>query len=67
MSKEIYLSVIIPAYKEERRLPKTLKEINQYLSKQDYNYEILVVDDGSPDKTAEVAQSLVSKIKLDIS
>ncbi len=63
MSKEIYLSVIIPAYKEERRLPKTLKEINKYLSKQDYNYEILVVDDGSPDKTSEVAQSLVSEIK----
>ena len=63
MSKEIYLSVIIPAYKEQRRLPKTLKEINKYLSKQDYNYEILVVDDGSPDKTSDVAQSLVSEIK----
>ena len=63
MNQEIKLSVVIPAYKEEKRLPKTLKEINKYLSKQDYNYEILVVNDGSPDKTAEIAQSLVSEIK----
>jgi len=63
MLNEVYLSVIIPAYNEEKRLPKTLKEIDKYLSGQDYNYEILVVNDGSPDKTAEIAQSLVSEIK----
>ena len=63
MSEEIYLSVIIPAYKEENRLPKTLREIDGYLRKQSYNYEILVVNDGSPDKTFDVAQSLVPAIK----
>ncbi len=57
------LSVIIPAYNEERRLPKTLEDIDKYLSKQSYDYEILVVNDGSKDRTVEVAKSLISKIK----
>lgn len=59
----IKLSVIIPAYNEERRLPKTLEEINKYLTRQNYGYEIIVVSDGSKDKTAEVAKNLQSKIK----
>jgi len=63
MPNEVYLSVIIPAYNEERRLPKTLEEIDKYLSKQSYDYEILVVNDGSKDKTVEVAKSLIPKIK----
>ena len=58
----MHLSVIIPAYNEERRLPKTLEEIDKYLSKQDYDYEIIVVSDGSKDKTAEVVESLKSQI-----
>jgi dolichyl-phosphate beta-glucosyltransferase len=59
----MYLSVIIPAYNEERRLPKTLREIDKYLRNQNYDYEILVVNDGSKDKTVEVANSLLPKIK----
>jgi glycosyltransferase involved in cell wall biosynthesis len=53
----IYLSVIIPAFNEENRISKTLSEANRYLSKIKYSYEILVVNDGSTDKTVE----LVSK------
>jgi glycosyltransferase involved in cell wall biosynthesis len=63
MSEEIYLSVIIPAYNEEKRLPKTLEEIDKYLREKPYNYEILVVNDGSKDRTVEVAKSLIPKIK----
>ncbi len=59
----MYLSVIIPAYNEEKRLPGTLFDIDKYLSKQNYNYEILVVNDGSKDRTVEVAKSLIPKIK----
>jgi len=59
----MYLSVIIPAYNEERRLPKTLEEIDEYLSEQNYDYEILVVNDGSKDNTLEVTKSLTPKIK----
>ncbi len=59
----MYLSVIIPAYNEEKRLPETLLDMNRYLSKQDYEYEIIVVSDGSKDKTAEVTNELRPKIK----
>jgi len=59
----MFLSVIIPAYNEEKRLPKTLFEIDKYLRNQSYEYEIIVVSDGSKDKTAETADRLVSQIK----
>ncbi len=65
MEKEnqIYLSVIIPAYNEEKRISKTLLEIDKYLSKQNYNYQILVVDDGSKDKTVEVVTKVKELVK----
>jgi glycosyltransferase involved in cell wall biosynthesis len=59
---EIYLSVIIPVYNEEKRLPKTLKEINDYLRKQKFESEIIVVSDGSTDRTCEVVEGLKSQI-----
>ncbi len=59
----MYLSVIIPAYNEEKRLPKTLKEIDKYLRQQDYQYEIIVVNDGSKDKTAEIVREQFLNIK----
>ncbi len=52
------LSVIIPAYNEERRLPKTLQSISQYFSQQTYDYEILIINDGSKDNTAQVARQM---------
>jgi len=39
--KDIFLSVIIPAYNESKRITNTLLDIDYYLSKQDYSYEIL--------------------------
>lgn len=63
MANKIHLSVIIPAYNEVKRLPKTLAEIDKYLRKQDYNYEIIVVNDGSKDGTAELVKKLASEIK----
>ncbi len=59
----IHLSVIIPAYNEERRISKTLVGIDKYLSKQSYNYEIIVISDGSKDRTGEVVKELMPKIK----
>lgn len=59
----MHLSVIIPAYNEEKRLPRTLAEIDEYLRRQNYDYEILVVNDGSKDKTVEIAKSLVPTVK----
>lgn len=42
-----FLSIVIPAYNEERRIEGTLDSINDYLSKQSYTSEIIIVDDGS--------------------
>lgn len=64
---EIYLSVIIPAYNEEKRIEKTVREIDKYLSKQNYSYEIIVVNDGSKDKTAKIIENLklqISNLRL---
>jgi len=52
-----FLSIIIPAYNEENRLPKTLEQVFCFLHKQDYLAEVLVVENGSQDRTLQVAQS----------
>ncbi|MCD6114885.1 glycosyltransferase family 2 protein [bacterium] len=56
------LSVIIPAYNEENRIPKTLREIDKYLKEQPYEYEILVVNDGSSDNTVNIVNELKKEI-----
>ncbi len=56
------LSIIIPSYNEELRLPATLERIAAYLSTDGREAEILVVDDGSKDGTAAVAESLRNTI-----
>lgn len=54
------LSVIIPAHNEEQRLPITLEQVLQFLRDQPYNSEILVVENGSDDNTAQIAQAMAS-------
>ena len=51
--KDIFLSVIIPAYNEEANIRNTLKEVSAYLAARGFRYEIIVVDDGSLDNTYE--------------
>ncbi len=62
MKIEIYLSVIIPAYNEEENIKETVMDISRYLSKQDYNSEIIVINDGSKDRTAEICRELESTV-----
>jgi glycosyltransferase involved in cell wall biosynthesis len=50
------VSVVIPAYNEEQRLPATLRGWQRFLNAQRYASEVLVVDDGSRDGTARVAE-----------
>jgi len=57
------LSVIVPAFNEEKRLLENIKKYNNYLSRQNYQYEIIIVNDGSTDKTAEIARRLESEIQ----
>ena len=52
------LSIVIPAYNEARRLPGTLPRVVEYASRLDECVEIIVVDDGSSDGTADVAASI---------
>jgi len=57
-----YLSVIVPSYNEEERLPIMMDETLNYLeNKFKETYEVIVVDDGSKDKTSEVAIKYVKK------
>lgn len=64
MADKIYLSVVIPAYNEESNFKKSvLDAVPQYLERQNYPYEILIVDDGSEDKTATFAQEFAKKYK----
>jgi glycosyltransferase involved in cell wall biosynthesis len=55
---EPYLSIVIPSYNEERRLPGTLSKVIAYLQTKGCRAEILVVDDGSSDRTAAVVEEL---------
>lgn len=56
----MYLSVVIPAYNEEQRIGKTLEAIREYLNKQSYAWEVIVVNNNSSDRTT----SIVSSFKL---
>ena len=51
-----FLSVVIPAYNEEPRIQGTLDRITQYLSTRGYQWEVVVSDDGSIDKTVRLVE-----------
>lgn len=53
-ARSVDLSIVVPAFNEERRLPPTLVDMIDYLDGHDRSYEILVVDDGSSDRTSDV-------------
>jgi dolichyl-phosphate beta-glucosyltransferase len=48
-----FLSVIIPAYNEEKRISRVLHAVHDYLSRQDYTWEVIVVVDGARDRTVD--------------
>lgn len=58
----MYLSVIIPAYNEERHIKSTIQSIYGYLSNKNVEHEIIVVTDGSKDKTNEIVGSMTGEI-----
>ncbi len=57
MEKTVHLSVILPAYNEESRLPETLGYVDAYLTAQPFDSEVIVVDDGSTDGTARIVRA----------
>lgn len=61
-----YLSVIIPCFNEEARLGRTLEQIVAYLGAQKHSSEIIVVDDGSQDRTVAVAREKLLGVSSEI-
>lgn len=57
------LSIVIPAMNEERRLPRTLRRVVAYLRELPQSWEVIVVDDGSRDRTAEVVEELARELE----
>ncbi len=59
------ISIIIPAYNEEQRLPQTLRTVLAYLARTPWDFaEVVVVDDGSSDHTVEAAQSADGRVRV---
>jgi glycosyltransferase involved in cell wall biosynthesis len=56
-----HLSIVIPAYNEENRIGRTLTETFDYLERQNYSSEVIVVNDGSTDHTADVVRLFESR------
>ncbi len=66
-NENIFLSVVIPAYNEEKRIASSLKSIVSYLNNQEFQSEIIMVDDGSTDNTIQLVEGLdVNGINLNI-
>ncbi len=55
-----FLSVVVPAYNEEKRI-HNVKQVIDYLEQQSYSYELIVVDDGSTDRTVEVTRQMAGQ------
>lgn len=64
MSTPPDLSVVIPAFNEEARLPGTLAAILPYLRDRGESFEVVVVDDGSKDRTAAIAETAGPEVRL---
>jgi glycosyltransferase involved in cell wall biosynthesis len=56
-----FLSIIIPAHNEANRLPDTLEQVFGFLQKQTFTSEVIVVENGSSDKTFEIAQGFAAQ------
>ena len=51
-----FLSIVIPAYNEEHRLPASLEKIDRFLAVQPYQADVIVVENGSTDRTAKIVR-----------
>lgn len=56
-----FLSIVIPAHNEEIRLPRTLRQVFAFLEKRTYSAEVIVVENGSSDRTLEMAREFESR------
>ena len=63
MSAAPKLSIVIPSFNEEARLPGTLAKISEYIRASNRETEVIVVDDGSRDRTCEKARAFEKEIR----
>jgi len=56
-----FLSIIIPAHNEEKRLPGTLEQVFDFLNKQPFSSEVIVVENGSSDQTYSIARNFAEQ------
>jgi len=59
---QLFLTIVIPAYNEEKRLPGSLEKIGNFLREQPYRSEVLVVENGSTDGTSDVVRDFASTV-----
>jgi dolichyl-phosphate beta-glucosyltransferase len=64
MTETIYLSIVIPVYNEAKRIGKTIIQILEYLKHQEYNGELIIVNDGSSDETIAVIKSVAQNSNI---
>jgi len=59
---KVLLSLVIPTFNEEKRLPATLQILAEWIPQSRFDVEVIIVDDGSADRTADVAKSFLPQI-----
>jgi len=63
MSHQLKITIIIPAYNEEKRIPRCLKRVLEYCNEREWDYEVLVAEDGSTDSTVKIVKDFASNEK----
>merc|ERR1719233_2855639 len=61
---EVYLSIVMPAYNESKRIEKTLNNTLKFLKDKNFRWELIVVDDGSSDNTTSVVLEWIKRNQL---
>jgi len=67
VNNQLKISIIIPAYNEEKRIPRCLKRLLGYCNEKEWDFEVLVAEDGSTDNTVKIVKDFASqdnRIKL---
>ena len=63
-SESTQLSIVIPCYNEEQRLPRTIEQIERYLADKGFSYELILVDDGSTDGTRTIMDAAAARNRM---
>jgi len=64
MNQNIELSFLIPAYNEEKIIKENLEIVTDFLSLKNYQWEVIVIDDGSRDQTAKIVKGLKNEVDI---